>query len=1055
MNLQGKTAHFTGIGGVGMSGLAELCHRSGLKISGSDLQEGPAVRRLVSLGIPVFIGHKASCITKDTGRLIFSSAIDPLNIELQEARKRGIPIVSRSEALAEMMRLKRGIVVSGTHGKTTVTALLGSAFQACGADPTVMAGGRPAAFESTARLGKGEWFIAESDESDGSFHHLRPEIAVLTNIDDDHADFYGSFAKLKQSFAGFLGKIPEGGVLIACGDCPHVLEAVRSLSPRRKIKICFYGLKESNDFVLKRDGGPGGDGGLRIFSKNQLIAVLKPPLMGEHNSLNVAAAFLCGREAGLSPKRLIQSLNSFQGVTRRGELRAVIEGIHFFDDYAHHPTEIQAVLRGFREKFPRKRLIALFQPHRYSRLRRCWKGFLGAFRQADSVYVSDVYPAGEKPIPGVSGPDFALALQKQTAPPSGDFSAARIARDSGPEAPLVADRISADRISADRISADRLAADRKDSPANQTERNGIPQPADSKHPQVFFTPAGEAPLKIVPALRSGDLFVTLGAGSVYQTGEEIIRQIRLRQNSCLQTPLREWQKNPLPEKNPLPDKTPSPKKNPLPDKTPSPEKNPLPDKTPSPKKNPLPENPPRRKTSPPKQNPRRKTLLAEKPPSAGKTFLAEKNSLPKKPPRRTNPPRRASGAALMTVLALTAAVGVILQKVWRDSRLEYLSSRGALHDLRAKYNVQSGMELSLLRLSVFKAAKQVLRGNKRAAFFKPYLDLIWREPLVWPLPVPAEISEADRQTFGKIQADSFLKGGYVTEILPEDGKINLNLFADPAEHLKAWTELSFFRLLENEANRLSIDWETADIGSVMNNVSDWTDRDNERRGGGLEESSGAQGGPLNRSFLFLEELRSVPGVTTEIYNLIAPFASVSAAAGWNVNYAPRELLEASGLSEDAAAAVLARTTPSSPHYSPFSDKEGFCDFLTEQGFDFCSFLQEDFGTDAMLKFDAPSNFLIRGRGFFRNSESRSEALVYDATLSLADYRKAVEEQEKINRGEETEDTKPPLAAAGAATAADQAREERERQKLAEKKAKRKKIKYRSFSPLHIIYWREI
>ena len=939
MDLKGKTAHFTGIGGVGMSGLAELCHGSGLKISGSDLQEGPAVRRLISLGIPVFIGHKASCITKDTGRLIFSSAIDPSNIELKEARKRGIPIVSRSEALAEMMRLKRGIVVAGSHGKTTVTALLGSAFEAAGADPTVTAGGRPAAFESTARLGKGEWFIAESDESDGSFHHLRPEIAVLTNIDDDHVDFYGSFAKLKRSFAEFLEKIPPGGALIACGDDNHVREAVRSLPSRRKIKICFYGLKESNDFVLKRERA----GGLRIFHKNnQQAVVLNPPLMGEHNSLNVAAAFLCGREAGLCPENLIQSLNSFKGVARRGELKAVIEGIHFFDDYAHHPTEIRAALKGFREKFPRERLIALFQPHRYSRLSRCWKGFLSAFHQADCVYVSDVWPAGEKPIPGVSGPDFAKVLQKQAAP-------LRAAALSG--------LFSIKDFPGERVSAKGLSKDRTERAAGSA--------ANSKRLQVYFTPAAEAPLRIAAALRSGDLFVTLGAGSVYQTGEEIIRQVRRQKKT---------------------------------------------------------------------RRGNRQKIPAEK---AG----AKKNSRQKTPGREG---RRGRGAALMTVLALTAAVGVILQKVWTDSRMEHLSARRALHDLRAKYNAQSGMELSLLRLRIFKEAKQVLIGNKQAAFFKPYLDLIWREPLVWPLPVPAEISEADRQILQKTQADSFLEGGYAAEILPEDGKLNLNLLADPVEYLRTWTALSFVALLQRKEAM-----SREDSFLILGKVEDWTDRNNERISGGLED---ADAGFRNRSFLFLEELRLIPGVTAEIYNLKSPFVTVSAAPGWNVNYAPRELLEAAGLSEDTAAAVLARTTPSSPHYSPFSAKEDFCDFLTEQGDDLCSFFQAQYETNAMLKFDPPSNFLIRGRGFFRNSESRYEALIYDANLSLAAYKKAVEEQEKINRGEEDPASKP---GAGPDARDTKLRAQKEARLRALKKKKRKKTKYRSFSPLHIIYWREI
>ena len=446
MKLKNKFIHFVGIGGIGMSGLAELCHNSGLQVTGSDLQEGFQVKHLTSLGIKIFIGHKPSHIDSHADTLVYSSAVRPENVELLEARRRDMAIISRSEALAEMMRLKRGIVVAGTHGKTTTTALLGSAFHFCRQDPTVVAGGRLDAFQSTTCLGKGEWFIAESDESDGSFHHLFPELAVLTNIDDDHVDFYGSFLELKKSFADFLKKIPFYGAIIACGDCENVKEAVSR--DTRNQKVWLYGFKEHNDFILRKHSE-----GYKVFYKNKEWASLKIPLIGEHNTLNALGALVCGWQAGLNKNNFIKGLNSFQGVRRRAELKGVFKNIHFFDDYAHHPSEIKATLKGIKERFPENSCVVLFQPHRYSRLKYCWKGFLNSLSLADSVYVSEVYPAGEKPLAGIDSQTFVKELN---------------------------------------------------------------------HPRAYFIQNSQAVPVISEKLKPGDIFITLGAGSVYRFGEEIM-----------------------------------------------------------------------------------------------------------------------------------------------------------------------------------------------------------------------------------------------------------------------------------------------------------------------------------------------------------------------------------------------------------------------------------------------------------------------------------------------------------------------------------------------------
>lgn len=396
--LHNKNIHFVGIGGIGMCGLAELLHNSGSLVTGSDLQENSEVLHLKKLGISIAIGHCVTNLNKNTDILVYSSAVKKSNIEVKEAKLRSIPVIHRAEALAEMMRLKQGIVIAGSHGKTTSTALLANMFFNAGKSPTCVAGGRLDVFKSTAHLGNSEWFIVESDESDGSFHHLFPEIILLTNIDDDHMNFYGSLLEIKKSFSTFLKKIPFYGAVIACGDCENSREVLQNLFDR---KIWLYGFKEHNDFVLKKQGSD-----YEIFYKKKLWSKMQVPLRGDYNALNALGAFICSWEAGLNKDQIIKGIKSFRGVKRRRELKKEIRNCLFFDDYAHHPVEISAVLSSLREEFPKRRILVLFQPHRFTRFKQCWDRFLKCFSDADRLFIMPVYSAGEPALKSYDSLNF-------------------------------------------------------------------------------------------------------------------------------------------------------------------------------------------------------------------------------------------------------------------------------------------------------------------------------------------------------------------------------------------------------------------------------------------------------------------------------------------------------------------------------------------------------------------------------------------------------------------------------------------------------------------------
>lgn len=391
MRLAQSKVHFIGIGGIGMCGLAELLYNMGATVTGSDLSNSKQTQYLSEIGIKVFIGHAPEHIG-DVDVVVYSSAVRGHNPEFLEAKSRKIPLIPRAEALAEMMRLKRGIAVAGTHGKTTTTSLAASVFLHGNVDPTIVVGGRLDIIKSTAKLGEGEWLIAEADESDGSFSKLSPEIAIITNIDEDHLDFYASVAQLHKAFYDFANRIPFYGKLIACGDDENIQAVFKDYS-----KQClYYGFNKSNDYRLE-----GEAGSYTVFFENKALGKMHVPIPGKHNALNALAALVSGLEAGIAFKDCAEAISSFQGVDRRFQFKSELSGIRIYDDYGHHPTEVKAVMQAFKEKYPNQKLHVFFQPHRYSRTELCWNEFTNCFGESESVYILDVYAAGEQAIEGI------------------------------------------------------------------------------------------------------------------------------------------------------------------------------------------------------------------------------------------------------------------------------------------------------------------------------------------------------------------------------------------------------------------------------------------------------------------------------------------------------------------------------------------------------------------------------------------------------------------------------------------------------------------------------
>ncbi len=407
------TMHFTGIGGIGMSGIAEILHELGYDIQGSDLSENSNVRRLRAKGIRIMTSQCAENIN-NAALLVISTAIKPDNPEVVAARARFLPIVHRAEMLGELMRLRWSIAVAGTHGKTTTTSLVATMLKSANIDPTVINGGVITGWGSNARLGSGSWMVVEADESDGSFAKLKPTVAVVTNIDPEHLDHHGSFEALETAFLSFVASIPFYGFATLCIDHPAVQRLMAQIKDRR---IITYGLSATAD-VRATNLSVDGNAMLfdvqlssRIEAPHPIITQIRLPMLGEHNVKNCLAAIAVALEMNISVERINAALKSFVGVGRRFETKGVVAGISIIDDYAHHPVEIKAALRAGRMLCGNNRLIAVVQPHRYTRLANLFDDFCSSFNDADEVLVADVYAAGEAPLEGASKEHLVNGLQ--------------------------------------------------------------------------------------------------------------------------------------------------------------------------------------------------------------------------------------------------------------------------------------------------------------------------------------------------------------------------------------------------------------------------------------------------------------------------------------------------------------------------------------------------------------------------------------------------------------------------------------------------------------------
>ena len=389
--------HFIGIGGIGMSGIAEILVNLGYSVQGSDIKKTNITERLSSLGVKIFYDHDKENIS-NCSVVVFSSAIRKENIELSFAKQIGIPIVSRAEMLAELMRMKLNIVVAGSHGKTTTTSLVASIAEAGNLDPTVINGGVIKAYGSNARLGEGDWMVVEADESDGSFNKLPVTVAIVTNIDKEHLDFYGSFLNLKRAFERFISSVPFYGVAICCIDDKNVAKVISGVKDR---KIITYGFSENADITIRNlrvdEKGTGFDLDDKIT--NIYLRDFHLPMIGQHNALNACAAILAVSNLSIPLKFIKGALTKFEGVSRRFTRIGFFNGATIIDDYAHHPVEIKAVISAAKA-IAKRRVIVVHQPHRFSRLKSLFGDFRKCFRDADIVGITPVFAAGEPQLDG-------------------------------------------------------------------------------------------------------------------------------------------------------------------------------------------------------------------------------------------------------------------------------------------------------------------------------------------------------------------------------------------------------------------------------------------------------------------------------------------------------------------------------------------------------------------------------------------------------------------------------------------------------------------------------
>jgi UDP-N-acetylmuramate--alanine ligase len=401
-----RHVHFVGIGGIGMSGLAEILRTLEFDVSGSDLRGNDITRRLAELGVRIDVGHRAANVV-GSDVVVFSSAISQDNPEILEARASGIPVIGRAEMLAELMRVKYGVAIAGSHGKTTTTSLIATVLRAAGLDPTVVVGGKMAALGSNARLGAGDLLVAEADESDGSFLRLTPTIAVVTNIDPEHLDHYGTHDKIKDAFVEFASRVPFYGLAVMCLDHPHV----QDILPRVSRRHVTYGVSAQADYSAKAIRYAGLTTAFQAFKRGEPLGEFVVNMPGTHNVLNCLAVIAVADELEVPLDVTKQALATFGGVGRRFSVIGEPAGIVLVDDYGHHPAEIEATLDAAQRAYNR-RVVVAFQPHRYTRTRDLFDGFSRAFNKADVVLVTDIYPAGEQPIPGVTAGHLAQSIRE-------------------------------------------------------------------------------------------------------------------------------------------------------------------------------------------------------------------------------------------------------------------------------------------------------------------------------------------------------------------------------------------------------------------------------------------------------------------------------------------------------------------------------------------------------------------------------------------------------------------------------------------------------------------
>lgn len=456
-----RKIHFVGIGGVGMSGLAEVLLTMGHHVSGSDMRASDVTRHLSGLGAKVFVGHDEAHVDAEADVVVISSAVKFSNPEIVEARRLKIPVIPRAEMLAELMRLKHGVAVGGSHGKTTTTSLIGHIVARAGLDPTVVIGGKVWGLGSNACLGTGELMIAEADESDGSFLMLSPVVAVITNIDAEHLDYYGTLEKEKEAFVEFANRVPFYGRAVVCLDHPNV----RAILPQVRKRFVTYGTSADAEWVASELAVRGMETHFRAYHRGRDLGFVNVRMPGRHHGINALAALAVAHELEIPFETAREALAEFGGIQRRFEICGEASGVLVVSDYGHHPAEIRATVAAAREGFDR-RLLVVFQPHRFSRTRDLFDEFLSAFDEADHLLLTDVYAAGEPAIAGVSGEALFRAIKR---------------------------------------------------------RGHVDVRYEAQQKKIVE--------KLLPQLRSGDLVLVLGAGSIHDVGAALVRALSGREEA--------------------------------------------------------------------------------------------------------------------------------------------------------------------------------------------------------------------------------------------------------------------------------------------------------------------------------------------------------------------------------------------------------------------------------------------------------------------------------------------------------------------------------------------